>query len=66
MKKLYISKDNFPKYYHPVTIWYHEENDSNVIKDKAWLAWDENYGYIWTLDNRNTWIPDILVIDWDF
>ena len=65
MSKLYQTKDDFPPYYHPVTIFYTEKGNPETLKERAWLAVDDDNRYIWTLENSNQVILDKQVIDWD-
>ena len=60
----FFSKDYYPEYYKIVNIEYFDERTLNRYYTRAWLAWDEDNGYIWTVDGTNRWISNIEVLDW--
>ena len=47
-----------PEYYTPVIVEY---NDSNVI---AWLAWSDEWGYVWTVNGADVWFEHKQDIKW--
>jgi hypothetical protein len=60
----FFSKDHYPHYYKVVTIEDFDERTLSRYYGQAWLAWDEEYGYVWTFDGSNRWISDREVLDW--
>ena len=60
----FFSKDYYPDYYKAVTIEYFDERTLGRYYGRAWLAWDEEQGYIWTFDGSDRGVSDIEVLDW--
>jgi hypothetical protein len=60
----FFSKDYYPEYYKVVTIEYFNERTLSRYYGQAWLAWDEEHGYVWTINDTNKWISDREVLDW--
>ena len=47
-----------PPYYEPVIIEY---NELHII---AWLAWSEEWGYVWTVNGTDVWLEHKANIKW--
>ena len=47
-----------PPYYEPVIIEY---NELHII---AWLAWSEEWGYVWTVNGTDVWLEHKPNIKW--
>ena len=47
-----------PPYYEPVIIEY---NELHII---AWLAWSEEWGYVWTVNGTDFWLEHTQGIKW--
>ena len=60
----FFYKDYYPEYYKVVTIEYFNERTLSRYYGQAWLAWDEEHGYVWTINDTNKWISDREVLDW--
>lgn len=60
----FFSKDYYPDYYKAVNIEYFDERTLSRYYGHAWLAWDEEHGYVWTFEGSNRWVSDREVLDW--